>query len=124
MSQRGAFVLVNHGVQGFVGCAAVQTMRPMTHAVLHQEIDSKGVFFIAGPEGGRLAEMSYSRANPRLIIIDHTEVDASLAGQGIGRKLLDALVAWARETQTKVMPLCPYAKAQFDKDASIRDVLM
>lgn len=99
-------------------------MGPMTHTVQHQEADSKGAFFIARPEGGHLAEMTYSRANPTLIIIDHTEVDPSLAGQGIGRKLLDALVAWARETKTKVMPLCPYAKAQFGKDAAIRDVLM
>jgi predicted GNAT family acetyltransferase len=99
-------------------------MAPMTHTVLHQEADSKGAFYIARSEGGHLAEMTYSRANPTLIIVDHTEVDPSLAGQGVGRKLLDALVAWARETKTKVMPLCPYAKSQFDKDASIRDVLM
>jgi predicted GNAT family acetyltransferase len=96
----------------------------MTYTVQHQESDNKGAFYIARPEGGHLAEMTYSRANPTLIIIDHTEVDPSLTGQGIGRKLLDTLVAWARETQTKVMPLCPYAKAQFGKDASIRDVLM
>lgn len=101
-------------------------MVPMTHTVQHQEADSKGAFFVARPEGGHLAEMTYSRANPTLIIIDHTEVDPSLAGQGVGRKLLDALdalVAWARETHTKIVPLCPYAKAQFEKDASIRDVL-
>ncbi|MCZ8253220.1 MAG: GNAT family N-acetyltransferase [Hylemonella sp.] len=96
----------------------------MTYTVQHREAGSKGAFYIARPGGGHLAEMTYSRANPTLIIIDHTEVDPSLAGQGIGRKLLDALVAWARETQTKVMPLCPFAKAQFGKDASIRDVLM
>jgi predicted GNAT family acetyltransferase len=98
-------------------------MASMTQTVHHQEADSKGAFFIARPEGGYLAEMTYSRANPTLIIIDHTEVDPSLAGQGVGRKLLDALVVWARETKTKIVPLCPYAKAQFDKDASIRDVL-
>jgi predicted GNAT family acetyltransferase len=96
----------------------------MTHTVEHQESDNKGAFFIAGPADARLAEMTYSRANAALIIIDHTEVDSSLTGQGIGRQLLNTLVAWARETKTKVMPLCPYAKAQFDKDASIRDVLM
>lgn len=96
----------------------------MEHTVQHHESDAKGAFFISRPEGGRIAEMTYSRANAALIIIDHTEVDPSLAGQGVGRKLLDALVAWARETKTKVMPLCPYAKAQFGKDPSIRDVLM
>ena len=40
------------------------------------------------------------------------------------KALLGALVDWARTTGTKVVPLCPFAKAQFDKDASIRDVLV
>jgi predicted GNAT family acetyltransferase len=47
--------------------------------------------------------MTYSRANATLIIIDHTDVDESLKGQGAGRPLLDARVPWARETHTKVI---------------------
>ncbi len=96
----------------------------MDHVVQHQEAGSKGAFFVAGATGERLASMTYSRANEALVIIDHTEVGPSLAGQGVGRALLHALVGWARDSKTRVMPLCPYAKAQFDKDASIRDVLM
>lgn len=92
------------------------------HTVEHQEQDSKGAFYVQ--QGGqRIAEMTYSRTNATLIVIDHTEVDENLKGQGVGRQLLDALVAWTRETQTKVIALCPFAKAQFDKDPSIRDVL-
>jgi hypothetical protein len=37
--------------------------------------------------------------------------------------LLDAAVAWARETGTRFVVTCPYATAQFDRDPSIRDVL-
>ncbi|QHE88365.1 GNAT family N-acetyltransferase [Hydrogenophaga sp. BPS33] len=93
-----------------------------THTIEHEEAGSKGAFYTRqGSE--RLAEMTYSRTNDTLIVIDHTEVDDRLKGQGVGRQLLDALVAWARKTQTKVIALCPYAKAQFDKDPSIRDVL-
>ncbi|MDR7093461.1 GNAT family N-acetyltransferase [Hydrogenophaga laconesensis] len=92
------------------------------HTIQHQEQDSKGAFFIQ--QGSqRLAEMTYSRTGPALIIIDHTEVSENLKGQGAGRQLLDALVAWVRSTDTKVIALCPFAKAQFDKDPSIRDVL-
>lgn len=90
--------------------------------IQHQETDHRGAFFVER-DGKRLAEMTYSRANATLIIIDHTEVDESLKGQGAGRQLLDALVQWARETHTKVMATCPFALAQFRKDASIRDVL-
>lgn len=95
----------------------------MEHTVQHQKAGSRGAFFVQDEGGGRLAEMTYSRTNESLIIIDHTEVDPSLAGQGVGRKLLNALVDWARQSRTKVIPLCPFAKAQFGKDASLRDVL-
>lgn len=94
----------------------------MEPLIQHEDEASKGAFFI-NVDGQRVAEMTYSRTNASLIIIDHTEVDASLSSQGVGRKLLGALVAWVRDKGIKVLPLCPFAKAQFDKDASIRDVL-
>jgi predicted GNAT family acetyltransferase len=99
-------------------------MGHMSHAVQHHESGSKGAFFVAGAAGEHVATMAYSRANESLVIIDHTEIDPSLSGQGVGRELLHALVEWARNSKTKVMPLCPFAKAQFEKDPSIRDVLM
>jgi predicted GNAT family acetyltransferase len=95
----------------------------MSHTIQHQEHDAKGAFFLE-KEGQRLAEISYSRTNATMVIVDHTEVDPSLSGQGVGRELLGALVQWARSTGTKVVPLCPFAKAQFGKDASLRDVLV
>ena len=94
----------------------------MSLSIAHEESGQRGAFYYE-QDGKRLAEMTYSRANASLVIIDHTEVDASLGGKGVGRQLLDAAVKWARETHTKVMATCPFAKAQFEKDPSIRDVL-
>ena len=94
----------------------------MQYSIQHEEAASKGAFYI-DKAGQRVAEMTYSRTNATMVIVDHTEVDPSLSGQGVGRALLGALVEWARTTGTKVVPLCPFAKAQFGKDASIRDVL-
>jgi predicted GNAT family acetyltransferase len=90
--------------------------------VRHEENDGRGAFFVERG-GERLAEMTYTRVSERLVIIDHTEVHAKLQGMGVARRLLDTAVAWARETSTKVTATCPYAKAQFAQDASIRDVL-
>jgi len=95
----------------------------MEYAIEHHDSGTKGAFFIQ-KDGQRIADMTYSRINASMIIVDHTDVDASLGGQGVGRKLLGALVQWARATDTKVVPLCPFAKAQFNKDESIRDVLV
>jgi uncharacterized protein len=88
----------------------------------HEEAEGRGAFFVAR-EGVRLAVLTYSRVDPTVIIIDHTEVNAALRGLGVARKLLDHAVGWARATGTKVMVTCPYAKSEFEKDASIRDVL-
>jgi predicted GNAT family acetyltransferase len=93
-----------------------------TGTIKQEESGHRGAFFLER-EGTRLAEMTYSRANEALVIIDSTNVDAELKGQGVGRKLLDAAVAWARETQTRIVATCPFANAQFAKDPSIRDVL-
>jgi predicted GNAT family acetyltransferase len=92
------------------------------HTIAHEEIDHRGAFFIE-QDGARVAEMTYSRLNDALVIIDHTEVAPSLGGRGIGRQLLDRAVQWARETNTKMMATCPYASVQFARDPSIRDVL-
>lgn len=94
----------------------------MSHTIHHQEQNAKGAFYIEH-NGQRPAKMTYSRANATMVIVDHTKVDSSLSGQGVGRALLGALVEWARTTGAKVVPLCPFAKAQLGKDASIRDVL-
>jgi predicted GNAT family acetyltransferase len=94
----------------------------MERPIAHEESGHRGAFYLE-QDGKRLAQMTYSRANEALIIIDHTEVDASLGGQGVGRSLLEAAVQWARATNTKVMATCPFASAQFKKNPEIRDVL-
>lgn len=57
------------------------------------------------------------------MIIEHTDVDASLKGKSIGKKLLGELVEFARAKQIKVLPLCPFANATFQKTKAWQDVL-
>ncbi|MBL8000041.1 MAG: N-acetyltransferase [Candidatus Kapabacteria bacterium] len=95
---------------------------------IHHTFDGhKGAFCITttdAPDGKRLAEMTYVTAGESTIIIDHTEVDGSLKGKGIGRQLLNAAVEHVRVNNLRILPLCPFAKSVFDKDPSIRDVLV
>lgn len=97
-------------------------MTEPTGTIEHEEVGHRGAF-IYKVDGRQLGEMTYSRVNDNLVIIDHTEVDPSLTGQGIGRRLLDAAVGWAREHETKFMATCPYALAQFKRDSSLQDVV-
>lgn len=91
--------------------------------VQQRDNEHKGEFFIE-QEGERLAEMTYSWAGTDKFIIDHTDVSDTLRGQGVGRYLLDAAVQFARDRQVKIIPLCPFAKSVFQKDANIQDVLV
>jgi len=90
--------------------------------IIHKDFENKGAF-IATSEGKIAGEMTYSKAGENLIIIDHTEVDSTFGGQGVGKKMLLAAVDFARKNKVKILPLCPFAKASFDKDISIQDVL-
>jgi predicted GNAT family acetyltransferase len=90
--------------------------------ISHTGTGARGAFFIE-QDGKRVAELAYIRAGESLITVEHTEVDPNLGGRGIGRRLIDAAVAWARETHTKIKATCPYASAQLAKDPSFRDVL-
>ena len=90
--------------------------------VQHEENGSKGAFFVT-KDGVRAGEMTYSRAGDTTIIIDHTQVSDALRGTGAGKKLLEAVVGWARAEELKVIPLCPFASSVFQKQPELRDVL-
>jgi predicted GNAT family acetyltransferase len=91
--------------------------------VKHGETGHRGSFYIER-EGDRVAEQTYSMLpDGKTVIIDHTEVAESLRGQDIARRLTLVAVEWARGSGVKIIPLCPFAKAVFDRDPAIRDVL-
>jgi len=93
-----------------------------TDSIQFEETATKGRAYI-GDAAEPQAEMTFSKAGTQMIIIDHTDVAEGFQGKGLGRQLLNKMVALARERQVKILPLCPYAKSVFDKDPSIRDVL-
>ena len=90
--------------------------------VTHAASGHRGAFAFE-IDGKRLAEMTYSIAGDDTVIIQHTDVDASLRGTGAGKKLLTALVDWARAEQKKIIPLCPFAKSVLEKTPEFQDVL-
>ncbi|MES2622720.1 MAG: GNAT family N-acetyltransferase [Bacteroidota bacterium] len=87
-----------------------------------EQSGAKGAFFIE-ENGTRLAEMTFSRAGEKLLIIDHTDVSDALRGSGAGKKLVAHAVEYARSNALKIMPLCPFAKSVFDKSPEYADVL-
>lgn len=84
-----------------------------------------------GPTGGRYlvtidghtAEMTYSKAGATRLIIDHTGVPDALRGKGAGQAMVQRAVEDARAASIKIIPLCPFAKAQIEKHPEWQDVL-
>lgn len=90
--------------------------------IRHEEYDTKGRYVVTAPTGEE-AEMTYSRAGETRIIIDHTEVPDAFKGQGIGKALVVRAVEDARAKGLKIIPLCPFAAAQFKRHPEWQDVL-
>lgn len=83
---------------------------------------TKGRYVIRGA-GGAEAEMTYSTVSDHLFIIDHTEVPDAFRGQGAGLRLVTRAVEDARAAGKKIIPLCPFAAAQFRRHPEWADVL-
>lgn len=90
--------------------------------ILHQQNGSKGYFYIE-ENNQRLAEMTYTLAGEKRMIIDHTDVSDALRGKGAGKQLVTAAVDHARAKGIKILPLCPFARSVFDKVKEFQDVL-
>lgn len=82
----------------------------------------RGGEFVIQESGNRRAEMSYTNAGDDKIIIAHTFVEEAFRGGSIGKDLVKAGVDFARERNLKIVPLCPFAKAEFEKNSDYADV--
>ena len=83
---------------------------------------AKGRYVIKGPDGAE-AEMTFTKAGEHQLIIDHTGVPDAFRGQGIGAKLVARAVEDARAAGKTIIPLCPFAAAQFRRHPEWGDVL-
>ena len=88
--------------------------------VKHNETDKNFEVFQDGKYAGL---MTYSWAGDDKFIIDHTEVDEQYGGLGLGKKLVETGVNFAREKGVKIIPLCSFAKKTIDKTPEFQDVL-
>ena len=79
------------------------------------KLDEKGnghFYILDGEEEIAEMEISISEDN---ITVYHTEVIPKAEGKGLAKKLLASMVDHARKNALKVIPLCPYVHAQFNR---------
>ena len=69
----------------------------------------------------RQAELTW-QARGQARIADHTFTPPEARGKGIALKLVEAMVADAREQGFTIVPQCPYVEVQFKKHPDWADV--
>lgn len=90
--------------------------------IKHESDGSRGAFFVE-ENRQRLAEMTYVSSGTSPLVIEHTIVSPALKGRGVGKQLVAAGVEFARRNGFTILPLCSFAKAEFDKSPAYTDVL-
>ena len=91
--------------------------------VQREEKGHRGAFYIE-QDGNRVAELIFSLGpDGKRAVLEHTEVSPALRGQGMAKILVESAVGWAREKNIRLVPLCPFARAVFDREPALRDVL-
>ncbi|MEO6869599.1 MAG: GNAT family N-acetyltransferase [Ginsengibacter sp.] len=85
----------------------------MENVKLHLDETGSGQFYI-DKNNERAGKMVFGISGNDLTVY-HTEVLPKYEGKGLAKKLFSAMVKYAREKKLKVIPLCTYVLAQFEK---------
>lgn len=83
--------------------------------------DSKKGHFRANDGEIEAGIMTYSWFNNDTFTVEHTVGNPEY--KGVGTKLLDSAVAYARANSKKIIPQCPFVRKMFDRKPEIHDVL-
>lgn len=91
--------------------------------ISYEDKGHKGRFVarIAGIDGE--GELTISKVSDVLVVADHTLAPDTLRGTGAALALVEALIADARAKAYRVIPLCPYVRAQSLKHPEWADVI-
>ena len=67
-------------------------------------------------------ELAWRAQGAGVRVATHTGVPPAMQGRGIAGKLVDALIADAREQGFKIVPACSYVAAQFQRHPEWADL--
>ncbi len=90
--------------------------------IQHIEQEKEGKF-VYSENNEVLAKITYKLRNENEMAVDHTNVDPSLGGKGVGKQLVIKVVEFARANNYKIIPICPFVKALIDKTPEWQDLI-
>ncbi len=87
------------------------------------KIDDLGGEFQLWEDEEMLAHMMFSKPFPDRIIIQHTQVDQSQKGKGLGKLLFDQMIEYAKSNKLSVVPRCNFTQRMFERYPEYHDLL-
>ena len=84
--------------------------------------DGDNRIYAVTEDGTEVGQIEFVPTGESMIIISHTEVAEDMGGLGIGKVLVEKAVQKARDEDKKIIPLCPFARAEFDKHPEYREL--
>lgn len=89
---------------------------------IHYRLFNDGMGFYAMCQGAFIGQITFVKAGNDKMIIDNTNVAEQYRNKGIGQELVRHAVNYARDTNLKVMTICPFARAMFNRFSEFDDV--
>lgn len=71
-----------------------------------------------GDAADEVAVLTYERGDDpadQSVALLHTVVPTSLAGRGVGSRLVETAVRWARDEQLEVVPVCTFVQGWLER---------
>ena len=98
------------------------TSMPQLVSVTREELN--GVHeFVLRIDGQRRGYLEYNRPEVGVMQIEYVEVSPELRGSGFGRQLVQKAADFARESNLRIVPICPYARAVIHRDPAMSQLL-
>ncbi len=89
-----------------------------------EDIDKRHGRYAARADGVEgTAEITFTRRATGVISADHTGVPDSMRSTGAGLALVAYMVEDARKNGFRILPLCPYVRAQYRRHPDWADVM-
>src|SRR3546814_11958678 len=94
----------------------------MADVTITQEDDGRHGRYVARIAGiGDEAELTFTHRGPGLVSADHTGAPESMRGTGAAAALVDFLIADARHSGFRILPLCPSVRPRSEQHPAWKD---
>ena len=90
------------------------------YKVVHRE---KSNWFFIRLDKGKAAYLKYTRLE-KTLSVDHTHTPEEYRGKGLAKRLMLAVINYAKRNNLKIIPNCSYAQYFFEKNPEFRDLML